>query len=199
MVDRKETKQAQRTRKVILNSFLKLLSTMGYKDITIIDICDDALISRGTYYSYFEDKQDLLDYCTHEIIFSFDNEVMKVLPNKEYHAYYNELFEVIIKYVDSNKTRLNAIFSNLENGAVMSVVENYFENNFRHRIRDLRAKGFDINVPEDLVVTFFAGGCMNMLKVLVSHEEPTYDITRLAQDFNTLIVDTLDRIVYKVN
>ena len=40
---------------------------------------------------------------------------------------------------------------------------------------------------------------MNMLKVSVSHEEPTYDITRLAQDFNTLIVDTLDRIVYKVN
>jgi len=199
MVERKNTKQAQRTRKVILDSFFKLLSTTGYQEITVMDICEDALISRGTFYSYFEDKEDLLYYCTHEIIIGFDNQVMKVLPNKEYHAYYNELFEVILKYLDENKARANAIFANMENGAVMSVVEKYFENNFRHRIRDLRKNGYDINIPEELVVTYFAGGCMNMIRVVVSNEQAKYDVSRLAKDFKTLVVDTLDRIVYKVN
>ena len=197
MVERKETKQAQRTRKLIQDSFVKLLSTRGYSDISVLDICDDALISRGTFYAYFEDKSDLLNFCTHEIIMGFDKEATKLLPNKEYHAYYNELFEVVIKYLTDNKQKIKTIFTNSENGAVMSLVEQYFENNFRHRVRDRRALGYDINMDEDVLVTFFSGGCMNIIKTILTKID-SYNVEDIAKDFNTLVVETLDRVVIKV-
>lgn len=194
MVERKETKQAQRTRKLILDSFFKLLSTRGYNEISVLDICDDALISRGTFYAYFEDKADILNFCTHEIITGLDNKAMKVLTTKEFHAYYQELFDVIVEYIEENKVKVKAIFTNFENGAVMSLVEQYLANNFKHRIRDLRKDGMDISINENLVVTYFAGGCMNLLKALVIADKP-YNKEQLAECFKMLVVDTFERIV----
>ena len=194
MVERKETKQAQRTRKLILDSFFKLLSTRGYNEISVLDICDDALISRGTFYAYFEDKADILNFCTHEIIIGLDNKAMTVLTTKEFHAYYQELFEVVVEYLEENKVKVKAIFTNLENGAVMSLIEQYLANNFRHRIRDLRKEGVDISINEELVVTYFAGGCMNLIKALVVADKP-YDKAQLAECFKKLVVDTFERII----
>lgn len=194
MVERKETKQAQRTRKLILDSFFKLLSTRGYNEISVLDICDDALISRGTFYAYFEDKADILNFCTHEIIIGLDNKAMTVLTTKEFHAYYQELFEVVVEYLEENKVKVKAIFTNLENGAVMSLIEQYLANNFRHRIRDLRKEGVDISINEELVVTYFAGGCMNLIKALVVADKP-YDKAQLAECFKLLVVDTFERLI----
>lgn len=194
MVERKETKQAQRTRKLILDSFFKLLSTRGYNEISVLDICDDALISRGTFYAYFEDKADILNFCTHEIITGLDNKAMTVLTTKEFHAYYQELFDVIVEYIEENKVKVKAIFTNFENGAVMSLVEQYLANNFKHRVRDLRKEGKDISINENLVVTYFAGGCMNLLKALVIADKP-YDKEQLAECFKILVVDTFERII----
>ena len=194
MVERKETKQAQRTRKLILDSFFKLLSTRGYNEISVLDICDDALISRGTFYAYFEDKADILNFCTHEIIIGLDNKAMTVLTTKEFHAYYQELFEVVVEYLEENKVKVKAIFTNLENGAVMSLIEQYLANNFRHRIRDLRKEGVDISINEELVVTYFAGGCMNLIKALVVADKP-YDKAQLAECFKLLVVNTFERLI----
>lgn len=193
MVERKETKQAQRTRKLILDSFFKLLSTRGYNEISVLDICDDALISRGTFYAYFEDKADILNFCTHEIITGLDNKAMKVLSSKEFHIYYEELFDVIVEYIDENRPRVKAIFTNLENGAVMGLVEQYLATNFKHRIRDIRKSGSDITIDEDFAVTYFAGGCMNLLKALAKQDKG-YDKERLKECFRKLVVDTLERI-----
>ncbi len=51
--------KAQRTRDRLLKSSLKLMKEKGYQNTTVREICSDAKVSIGTFYSYFPAKEDL--------------------------------------------------------------------------------------------------------------------------------------------
>ena len=46
----------------IENSFRDLLKSRRYKSISVKDICEEAHISRKTFYSVFRDKEDIVTY-----------------------------------------------------------------------------------------------------------------------------------------
>ena len=51
--------KAQRTRERLLTSSIRLMKEKGFQNTTVRDICDDAKVSIGTFYSYFPAKDDL--------------------------------------------------------------------------------------------------------------------------------------------
>lgn len=50
------------TRDQFLHAFFALLENKEYDEIKIVDICNKAHLSRKTFYTYFNNKEDLLDY-----------------------------------------------------------------------------------------------------------------------------------------
>lgn len=58
----KEDLRVTRTKKLLMNSLLKLTIEQKRKlaDITVQDICDEAMVHRTTFYRYYTDKYDLL-------------------------------------------------------------------------------------------------------------------------------------------
>jgi AcrR family transcriptional regulator len=60
--------RVQRTRKLIMDSFIDLSGKKEFKDITVKDITTEALINRATFYYHFEDIYDLLDKVLSEVL-----------------------------------------------------------------------------------------------------------------------------------
>ncbi|MBA8980821.1 TetR/AcrR family transcriptional regulator [Clostridium saccharobutylicum] len=60
-----------KTRENIKNTFSNLLLEKDFKNITVQDICDRALIGRSTFYDHYCDKYDLLNKMVEEIINQF--------------------------------------------------------------------------------------------------------------------------------
>lgn len=61
MQDTKVDPRIIRTRRLLMDAFLKLTIKKDFKDITIKDITDEATVNRATFYSHFQDKYDLMD------------------------------------------------------------------------------------------------------------------------------------------
>ncbi|NLY79123.1 MAG: TetR family transcriptional regulator [Lysinibacillus sp.] len=57
-----------RTRKLIMDSFIELSSKKEFKDITVKDITEEAMINRATFYYHFEDIYDLLEKVLTEVL-----------------------------------------------------------------------------------------------------------------------------------
>ena len=57
-----------RTRKLIMDSFIKLSESKEFKDITVKDITAEAMINRATFYYHFEDIYDLLEKALSEVL-----------------------------------------------------------------------------------------------------------------------------------
>lgn len=57
----KITAQAHAARRQdFIDAAWRLLARMAWRDLTVDDICAEAAVSKGAFYSYFERKQDLL-------------------------------------------------------------------------------------------------------------------------------------------
>ena len=59
---KKKTLAARRTLKILTLALTQLLQEKPFEKITVIDLCERALIPRATFYNYFDDKYDLLQY-----------------------------------------------------------------------------------------------------------------------------------------
>ncbi|MBO7689481.1 MAG: helix-turn-helix transcriptional regulator, partial [Clostridia bacterium] len=52
----------ERTRLVILHAFDELVEKVGFSKITVSMLCEEAGVSRATFYRYFKDKYDVMNY-----------------------------------------------------------------------------------------------------------------------------------------
>ena len=59
---------ARRTYMLLRAALFAQLSKRPFEQITLTDICSTALVSRSTFYRYFEDKYDLLRYCLQSLL-----------------------------------------------------------------------------------------------------------------------------------
>lgn len=58
----KEDLRIRRTDKALSNAMAKLLERQNFIQLTINNLCNEALVSRATFYAHFIDKYDLLEY-----------------------------------------------------------------------------------------------------------------------------------------
>jgi AcrR family transcriptional regulator len=56
-------RRIQKTRQLIMNTFIDLMAEKGFEKININEIAERANINRGTVYLHYVDKFDLLDKC----------------------------------------------------------------------------------------------------------------------------------------
>ncbi|GAF36904.1 predicted transcriptional regulator [Lentilactobacillus farraginis DSM 18382 = JCM 14108] len=64
-LSKKPTRGAQRTLTAFFKTMLGLLSKKAFETISVNEICQVSNFPRATFYNYFDDKYDLVDYCWH--------------------------------------------------------------------------------------------------------------------------------------
>ncbi|SHG83663.1 TetR/AcrR family transcriptional regulator [Ornithinibacillus halophilus] len=68
MSEAKTDPRILRTRKFIMDAFMELSAKKEFKDITVKDITNEAMINRATFYYHFEDIYDLLEKVLSEVL-----------------------------------------------------------------------------------------------------------------------------------
>jgi AcrR family transcriptional regulator len=58
--EKKLDPRIRRTRQLLRNALVELISEKGFDDITVKDITERATLNRATFYLHYNDKQDLL-------------------------------------------------------------------------------------------------------------------------------------------
>ncbi len=76
---KKEDRRVQYTKKVIHETFFKLLEKKPYPQITVTELCRQADINRGTFYTHYYDMEDVLDEILSEILKDTSSVVEHVL------------------------------------------------------------------------------------------------------------------------
>lgn len=58
-----QDRRVGKTRKLLQDALIELITEQGYKSISVQDILDRANVGRSTFYAHFQDKDDLLQSC----------------------------------------------------------------------------------------------------------------------------------------
>lgn len=97
---------SQFTKKAIVETFIKLLNLVPLDKITVKDIVNECGINRNTFYYYFHDIFDLLDYI-------FKLEAQKVIGEIENYDTWQEGFLLSTKFALENKKMINHVYNSL--------------------------------------------------------------------------------------
>lgn len=99
----------------------ELLKAEAFETVSIQSICAASLIPRSTFYNYFSDKYDLLDYYLHSL---FDAAVPQKTPRTVFGAMDCRL-RGAYEYIDANRTVIDEILRKNGDGG-------YFFRSARH-------------------------------------------------------------------
>lgn len=96
----------------IVGSFFHLLTEKDYQQITIVDIVNNAGISRRTFYRIFQDKQSILDSYLDELMISWINYVSNNRPASQ-QKMVKQLFKFWERFIPELTILVNANLASL--------------------------------------------------------------------------------------
>ncbi len=115
----KEDARVSKSKNALIDSFFSLLRNKSFDSITINEICDNANVTRATFYKHFNDKMSFLAFYFSRMKEKFDDLFIKktaplgtfdynILYAKELINYLAEKEDIIMKILES-KSKLEII------------------------------------------------------------------------------------------
>ena len=66
-MEKKLDLRIQKTHMALTDAFLSLLNQKRFDNITVAEICDNAMVRRATFYKHFGDKYEFFTYTIRKI------------------------------------------------------------------------------------------------------------------------------------
>ncbi|MCD7894535.1 MAG: TetR/AcrR family transcriptional regulator [Erysipelotrichaceae bacterium] len=97
-----------KNKNAIKTAFLNLLDNKDYNDITVSQICRNALVSRTTFYFHYENKEELLEFIYLDVMEEFSRLLLDSYkaPKTELKTHIRTAFEYMTKNSSVIKTFL---------------------------------------------------------------------------------------------
>ncbi|MBR1925688.1 MAG: TetR/AcrR family transcriptional regulator [Clostridia bacterium] len=153
----KESKQAKRTRRDISEAMLKLMLEKDFDSISVTDICESAMITRATFYKYFEDKYHLFSCILEDLKEQiFENELKKV-TSKSQKEIYLKLAELCVDFVNKNQKNFVLFLKHCYNDRLIMMILKSI-NDYIETFTKKEEQNFKLKVPAEVSSKFITGG-----------------------------------------
>lgn len=158
---KKEDLKITKSYNAIINAMPTLLSRRNFSKITVNDICEEALVSRATFYVYFSDKYDLLNYWL---------KTLRVDFAKNTYKYTDEQLYVIINQFVQENTKIIINLVEDTNGEILKMLYDFMSSIIETTIEETENRKLS---PNHIVLSnFCAGGMVNLILWQVKNRFP---------------------------
>lgn len=153
----KKTIGNKRTLKSLRQALTELLKIKSLEQISVQELCEEAMISRGTFYNYFYDKYDLLNYDWEQIQLEVYPKLTDFnLKTGDYKEYMNLLFKNLIDYLSEEREVYQMIINNNTNSIFFINMHEYMEEQIFLKLKEVVDFESKSRIPLDLLATLYA-------------------------------------------
>lgn len=154
----------EKTRNNLVNAFWDLYCQKDINKITIKEITDRAGYNRATFYIYFKNTQQVLEYVEEQLYAWMREPSQKPQNDRDFQS----MLQHVIAQLDKNSRFLCVLLS--ENGDPKFASE--FRSHLRCQITQIVEDGdLETAVPLNVALDFLIGGLSNCLQIWY-HERP---------------------------
>lgn len=172
MVAKKEDRRVQRTRNMLYEAFLDLMSEKGYDAMTVQDIIDRANVGRSTFYFHFVDKEQLLLGSIDQLRqFLKEQSVNRPLP-EESGRYRFGFSLAMLQHVQSHKRIFKATVGKKGGALVLQHIQRMLADLARDEIAVLLPPSAALPIPQDVMVEFVVNTFLTLLTWWVDRNMP---------------------------
>ncbi len=157
-----------KTRNALKKAMSELIKEKPLDKISVIDICNRALVNRATFYSHYEDKYALFEESAREFFKPLDMPVPESISPDEYKHYYLEIAYNMLTYIEKEKQTCKALFQK----------NAYFENYLLKYMHDHLLTSFShsakmqVRLPlePEVMAVYYSGAVTSLIKWWVNSD-----------------------------
>jgi AcrR family transcriptional regulator len=172
-----------RTRNVLRDALMVLISEVGYDSITVQHITDRARLNRATFYLHYRDKQDLL---THII-----KDVLDELRHAPHHMHIvdpsdtRHLFTYYFDHVAKHAAFYRVMLQEASVAPYVNQMQNQIEAIARQWLMSGTLANAEMLTPIELFISFIGSAYFSVIKWWVMNDRP-YSSEYMAAQFMRL-------------
>ncbi len=154
---KKIDRRVRYTKMMLKSSIAELLNEKPLEKITVKEICEQADINRGTFYSHYADQYDLYNSIVNELLDGIFERLGDFMANDE-----EALIASITNVYDYLKDNAETIRTLLRNGVDYSI-----ENKIRNIIKGIYLEKINKSVDIDLInaaYSYMAAGAISLIR-----------------------------------
>ncbi|WPC24668.1 TetR family transcriptional regulator C-terminal domain-containing protein [Brachyspira hyodysenteriae] len=159
----KNNARVKKTKKLLEDSLALLLEEKPFEDIRVIDICAKANMHRSTFYTYYNDKYELLKSKLDEYEAKFLEDLKRYKIENKLKDSHVDIMEKILQYFYLNRKYLKIIFQNNKDGSVTSILREYLASYVIEGIKDFKTIRPNKDNVIRVMVSFYSGAFISVL------------------------------------
>lgn len=167
----KEDLRVKRTYKLLSESLMDLMKEKPFEKISVVDICDRAMIHRATFYTHFTDKYDLLRYILKPLQDPFDKSCVTSNTKEGYKDYYMSVAESITDMVFEKKDVMKAVLKKNQEDSFITQLKSALSENIERKLKKCQENGVEMPVPPNFAAKFYAGACISLIECWLEDPE----------------------------
>ncbi|MCM1306889.1 MAG: TetR/AcrR family transcriptional regulator [Bacteroides sp.] len=172
----KEDLRVLRTKKLLSDTLLDMMEHDSIEHISVMDLCNTAMVNRGTFYKHFEDKYSLLGYALEELKRDLYADFAKRTQYEDTpQAALRSFFETAIRFFENNSNRVANVVKNNMCGKVITAIEESISTSLGNLILKYTDR-YTIKAPLPIITHYLAGGFVTTGLWCITNGKPyTYD------------------------
>jgi len=143
-----------------------------FEKISVVDICERAMVHRATFYSHFEDKYSLLRFCMGDFEKPFDKEDITESDIEGYKNYYLHVASDIISEVEKNQRFCKNLIHKNKEDSFMANIRYAITNKINEKLEKCEENGIKLQVPSEVLSRFYGGAAMNVIEWWIENDMP---------------------------
>jgi len=144
-----------KTHKALAESLMNLLEKKAFQKITVNDICQNAMVSRSTFYLHFEDKYQLFLFCLQT-----ENEQLKEVAKEK--GPRELLHSVLVAVKEREKAYRNLLMADIDM-ELLRMFQAQFYIFFLEMIAESEAQGAEFPGPIPMLARYYASGLAGIM------------------------------------
>ncbi|TKZ35925.1 TetR/AcrR family transcriptional regulator C-terminal domain-containing protein [Brachyspira catarrhinii] len=160
---KKNNLKIKETQKLLEDSLGALLEEKSFEEIRVMDICSKANIHRSTFYTYYNDKYELLKSKLDKYEAKFLEFLRKYkIEGKLVDSHVDIMIE-ILKYFYFNKKYLKVIFQNNREGSIIKILQKYLEAYIIEGVKDMKQIRSGRPYMVEIMGSFYSGAFISVI------------------------------------
>jgi AcrR family transcriptional regulator len=152
----------RRTYKLLAEALYSLLEEKPFDDLSVIDICERAMIHRTTFYRHFEDKYHLMAFCTQKLTEKLAAASSAVRDGSNPRAYHLDVIRQVVHFYAEHKKMVLLLADRSRSNTVFNTVHEVISAASRKSLEEEKKKGVSFRVPIPVITEYYIGAIMSL-------------------------------------
>lgn len=171
----KEDLRQRRTRSLLVKALLELLEEQSFQSISVVDICNRAMVHRTTFYTHFEDKQALLNYTIQSLLQKFQFYAPDT-GELSSHDFFLSVAHRALVFLDLHRKLLRPAFSGDDgvefHAMELHAMEDILADGLCQRLQEPSFRAESPDLDPQITAHFYAGAMVGLIHWWLEQDAP---------------------------